>query len=202
MKRGRSERHELTFERYAQSLEDARDMDLPDQRSVPQDVQLLVEEAKIVCTSAMLLCLNREQRLVFILGEMFGVTAAAGAEILETSAENFRQKLARARRDLYAFLDGQCGLVDPANPCRCAKKTRAMIDAGYVDPKRLMFLGDRVARVREAAEEAVDALETLDDRHGSIYRDHPFLKAPDFVESLRELLSSREALRVIDDRPR
>jgi DNA-directed RNA polymerase specialized sigma24 family protein len=52
----------------------------------------------------MLLCLNREQRLAYILGEIFGVTDAGGAELLETSRDNFRQKLSRARRDLHNFL--------------------------------------------------------------------------------------------------
>jgi hypothetical protein len=40
------------------------DLDLPDPRSVPADVQLLVDEARIGCASGTLLCLDREQRLV------------------------------------------------------------------------------------------------------------------------------------------
>lgn len=59
------------------------------------------------CSTGLLLCLDREQRLVYILGEIFGVSARVGAELLEISPENFRQKLSRARRDLYQFMHHQ-----------------------------------------------------------------------------------------------
>ena len=52
----------------------------------------------------MLLCLDREQRLIYVLGEIFGVTDVIGAELLEISRQNFRQKLSRARRDLHSFM--------------------------------------------------------------------------------------------------
>ena len=199
MKRGRSESHELTFAAYADALDRAPDADLPDPRHVPADMQILVDEAKTVCTSAMLLCLDREQRLVFILGEILGVAASVGAEILDVSQDNFRQKLLRARRDLYSFLHGQCGLVNSANPCRCAKKTRAFIDAGYVNPERLLFLTGRVTQVRQVTGGALRALETLDEQYAEIYREHPFLKSPDFVASLRDVIQGAEARPIIDD---
>ena len=68
MKRGRLEPEALTFNCYAHGLDNTPDQDLPDQSSVPVDVRLLVEEARISCTSGMLLCLDRGQRLVYILG--------------------------------------------------------------------------------------------------------------------------------------
>ena len=86
------------------------------------------------CVSGMLLCLDREQRLTYILGEIFGVTDTVAAELLEISSENFRQRLARARRDLHNFMNDKCGLVNSANPCRCAKKTRGFIEAGHGAP--------------------------------------------------------------------
>src|SRR5207244_929053 len=120
MKRSRAEHAEWSFTRYAESLDGAADAELPDPRSVPADVQLLVDEARIGCTSGMLLCLDREQRLIYILGEIFGVTDLVGAELLEIGRENFRQKLARARRDLHKFLQSKCGLATEASPPRCA----------------------------------------------------------------------------------
>ena len=60
-------------------------------------MQLLVDEARIGCTTGMLLCLDREQRLVYVLGEIFGVTDVVGGELLEISRDNFRQRLSRAR---------------------------------------------------------------------------------------------------------
>ena len=89
------------------------DHDLPDPSAVPADVQLLVDEARIGCSSGMLLCLDREQRLVYILGEIFGVTDVVGAELLEISRDNFRQKLSRARRDLHSFMHGPVRSGEP-----------------------------------------------------------------------------------------
>jgi hypothetical protein len=40
-----------------------------------------------------LLCLDREQRLTYILGGIFGVTDAVAAELPEITCENFRQRL-------------------------------------------------------------------------------------------------------------
>ena len=65
------------------------------------------------------------------------------AELLEITREAFRQRLTRARRDLASFMNDKCGLVNSANPCRCAKKTRGFIAAGHVDAANLLFARER-----------------------------------------------------------
>jgi DNA-directed RNA polymerase specialized sigma24 family protein len=55
MKRSRAEEFEYTFEKYGNGLTSAPDLDLPDPNSVPADVQLLVDEARIGCSMGMLL---------------------------------------------------------------------------------------------------------------------------------------------------
>ena len=134
MKRGRLEDPALSFRTYGEELDKIPDLELADPKSESADTNLLVTESMLACTSGMLLCLDREQRLSYILGAILEVSDAVAAEVLEISPENFRQRLARARRDLRNFMNDQCGLVNPANPCRCAKKTRGFIQAGYVDP--------------------------------------------------------------------
>jgi RNA polymerase sigma factor (sigma-70 family) len=198
MKRARTELPPTTFEGYGRGLDDTPDGDLPDPSSVPADVQLLVQEARIGCTSGMLLCLDREQRLVYVLGEIFGVTDRVGAELLEVSRDNFRQKLARARRDLHSFMDSKCGLVNESNPCRCAKKTKGFIQAGYLDPRRLLFARERVLRVREVAAKRCDDLDALDAAYAEIHRDHPLQDAPDFVASLRALIERADFKSTLD----
>ena len=188
MKRARGEAAEWTFSIYGAGLNRAEDLELPDPRSVPVDVQLLVDEARIGCTSGMLLCLDREQRLVYILGDIFCVSDRVGAELLETSRANFRQKLSRARRDLHNFMHEQCGLVNQANPCRCAKKTQAFMKAGYVDPQNLLFAKAHVTRVRDVSPTVHQTIDALDTAYADIHRDHPFHPAPDFVAALRELI--------------
>jgi RNA polymerase sigma factor (sigma-70 family) len=198
VKRGRLEPETLTFSCYAHGLDNTPDLDLPDEASAPVDVRLIVDEARISCTSGMLLCLDRAQRLVYIFGEIFDVSDAVGAELLEISRDNFRQRLARARRDLHNFMNDKCGLVDPANPCRCEKKTRGFIQAGYVDPANLRFARARVKRVREVVSETYEALAALDAQCSRIFREHPFYDAPDIVPALRRLIATEEFRRATD----
>ena len=189
MKRRGAETQTLSFARYGEAIARTPDLELPDPKSVPVDVPLLVEEAKIGCTMGMLLCLDRKQRLIFTLGAVLGASDAVGAEVLEMTADNFRQCLARARRDLHSFMNHQCGLVNKKNPCRCPKKTRGFIEAGHVDPRNLMFVPQHVERVRDVAPEMVREIEDVVERqHVAIYRDHPFLQPPDPVNWLRRML--------------
>lgn len=198
MKRRRAEAREITFAEYGQALDGTPDAELPDPQAVPADVQLLVAEARIGCTSGMLLCLDRGQRLIFILGSIFGVSDAVGAELLELSRDNFRQRLARARRDLQNFMQDKCGLVNSANPCRCAKKTRGFIAAGHVDPNNLRFVRERVTHVRDVAERASEEITGLNSAYAEVYRDHPFQNSPDFVAALRDLMSRPDSRSTLD----
>ena len=146
----------------------------------------------------MLLCLNREQRLIYVLGEIFGVTDSVGAELLEISRDNFRQKLSRARRDLHNFMQNQCGLINKANPCRCARKTRAFMRAGYIDPANLLFAKEHVTRIRDIAAKRHDDILSLDVAYAEIHRDHPFHDAPDFIGSLRRLLEQPDFKSILE----
>jgi RNA polymerase sigma factor (sigma-70 family) len=189
MRRRGAETRVTTFADFAAALDRTPDLDLPDPTSVPVALPLLVEEAKTGCTMGMLLCLDRRQRLIFILGAILGAGDAVSGEVLGVSTDNFRQCLARARRDLHHFMNGQCGLVNTSNSCRCPKKTRGFIEAGHVDPNRLLFVPQHVERVREVAPEAVREIDDVVEReHAAIYRDHPFLRPADQVAWLRRLL--------------
>ncbi|HWQ91793.1 MAG TPA: RNA polymerase sigma factor, partial [Clostridia bacterium] len=91
-----------TFEWFAGDLDATGLADIPDPRTVPVPIEVLIAEAKMSCTAAMLLCLDGRQRLVYTLGEIFGVSDSVGAEVVGITPANFRQILARARRDLYS----------------------------------------------------------------------------------------------------
>lgn len=189
MNRRGGETQTLTFSSYADAINDTPDLDLPDPNSVAVDVPLLVEEAKISCTTGMLLCLDRKQRLIFTLGEIFGASDTVGSDILEITADNFRQCLSRARRDLYQFMHGQCGLVNASNPCRCPKKTKGFIEAGHVDPNHLQFSPTHLQSITQVAERTVQTIESaVDEQYAKIFREHPFLEPKDQREWLRHLL--------------
>ena len=193
MKRRSSETQVTTFADYGAAINRTPDLDLPDRKSVPVELPVLVEEAKNGCTMGMLLCLDRKQRLIFTLGEILGASDTVGAEVLDMTADNFRQSLSRARRDLHNFMNNQCGLVNKSNPCRCPKKTRGFIEHGHVDPAHLLFVPQHVERVRDVAGETVRELEDVVERqHAAVYRDHPFLQPSDQILWLRRMLESEE----------
>ncbi len=83
MKRRRGEMESQTFSIYADAINGTPNLDPPDSKTVPVEVPLLIEEAKISCTMGMLLCLDRKQRLIFVLAEIFGVSDSLGSEILK-----------------------------------------------------------------------------------------------------------------------
>src|SRR5258708_25329610 len=91
MRRRSAETQVTTFADYGAAINRTPDLDLPDPRSVPVALPLLVEEAKNSCTIGMLLCLDRKQRLIFTLGEILGASDTVGGEVLEMTADNFRQ---------------------------------------------------------------------------------------------------------------
>ncbi len=101
------------------------------------EYRLLCEEVRVSCTYGMLLCIPRDQRAAYLLADVIGLTDVEGAEILECSRDAFRQRVSRARRTLRHVIDNRCGLVDPANPCRCGRQITASIEAGILSAQDL-----------------------------------------------------------------
>ncbi|SHG99690.1 RNA polymerase sigma factor [Flagellimonas flava] len=190
MKRGKHEINPPTFEEFGNGLDQLPDESLSNYTFEVEE-KLLVNEAKISCMKGMLLCLDREQRLVYIIGELFGFPDTIGGAIMEISKENFRIKLHRAKKQLYNFMNHKCGLINKANPCRCHRKTAGFIKLGYVDPDSLHFQKNMLSQINEVVEEKVDAYsnEVLSE-YQKLYREHPFLKSPDKMKSIKKLLSN------------
>ena len=90
-----------SFEQAAAGLQRVPDLDPPDPTTVPVPFEILVEEVKVTCIMGTLLCLDGRQRLVFILGVVFGVSDEVGAEIAGvTPGQLPADPLARAARPL------------------------------------------------------------------------------------------------------
>jgi RNA polymerase sigma factor (sigma-70 family) len=160
------------FETYFNSIDDMPVYEVNNQEQT--DLTDSIEELRISCTAGMLLCLDREQRMIYILGEMFDIDHNLGSEILGISAGNFRIRLMRARKDLYNWMNQRCGLINKSNPCRCAKKTKAYIEAGYVDPNNLKFNTGYKKKIYELSQEkAVSISNTVEELHRIIFQQHP-----------------------------
>lgn len=199
MKKRHCEGKITSFNNYGKTLDETPDLELPDKDSVPVDIQVLAEEAKIGCMTGMLLCLDRGQRFAYILGEIFSVSDSIGSEILQISKENFRQRLSRARRDLHNFMNEKCGLINKNNSCRCERKTAAWIRAGLVEPDNLKFSRDYMTKVKDISEDRSKQLENfLDDEYASLFRNHPFQTPPDFVKSLHSILHNDKFQQIVN----
>lgn len=158
-----------------------------DKHELPVETGLLVEEARLGCITAMLMCLDRRQRMAFILGEVFGETGESAAAAMEIRPDHFRQLLSRARHDLYQFMNDRCGLVNRANPCRCARKAAGFMKNGWLDAADRQFSKDRIDQVTAEAPGLLGELDEMDRRHAVLYREAPMLAGPDLATRLREL---------------
>jgi len=138
MRRRRMEERALSIEAFAADLAEGL-TDAPAATSGQGDEALLLEEVKIGCTTAMLLCLDREQRLAYILGEILELDHRVAAEALEVTPDAYRQRLSRARAAIVGLMRARCGLAHPENACRCRRRVATAIARGHVDPGRLLF---------------------------------------------------------------
>ena len=84
-----------SFESTADRLNSVPDVELNEEEK--SEKEALIKEMGLGCLSGMLLCLDRTQRLVYIIGHMFGADHNIGSEIMEMSKTNFRMKLSRER---------------------------------------------------------------------------------------------------------
>lgn len=199
MKKSTVEEMVISFEQYGNTLDEIVNEQLPEQNSFPVDRSLIVEEAKIGCMSGMLLCLDRQQRLIFILAELFNISDTVGSELLEISKSNFRKILSRARKDLYSFMNNKCGLVKKSNPCRCARKTKGFIELGIVDPDNLKFMKGYYDKIINISPEKSQRLEeAIENQYSELYMEHPFQKPPDFVSQLNEMLNNKDFMQLLD----
>jgi len=132
------ERNRLSFDQLSQRIDFslASYEETLEESSVDQD---LTEEVKRSCTLGMLMCLNREDRLTIILAEMFDLSSDDGAYVMEMTPTAFRKRLSRARKVLLTFVTNRCGIVNPANPCRCNKHVANKIRVGTLNPAALQY---------------------------------------------------------------
>ena len=57
----------------------------------------LCGEVRISCTYGMLLCISRDARIAYLLGDLIGLNDVEGSEVLGIGRAAFRQRVARAR---------------------------------------------------------------------------------------------------------
>lgn len=120
-RKGRVEAMRLSFEGFAADLDRGR-APLDQAGLTPAEEKIAIQQVKIGCTLAMLTCLSRSLRMAYILGDVMELSDSEAAEILEISAQTYRQRLSRARKAVVSFVSETCGITRPENVCRCASR--------------------------------------------------------------------------------
>ena len=184
-KRRRSERMQMSFEQHAEDL--ATGLDTLISSGLGVEDAVLETEVKVGCTHAMLLCLGREARMAFILGEVFDVPAADAAALCAISGATYRKRLSRAKAAIREYMEQQCGLVNPTNACRCSRRVGAAIQLGRVTPGQLHFVDSDTSVVNEGVRE----MEQLHDA-AAVFHSAPMYRAPQrLADGVSRLLASR-----------
>jgi RNA polymerase sigma factor (sigma-70 family) len=185
----RGRRETLSFELLAERL----DGGLSHTDSADPEAETLALEIRLRCTEAMLLSLDRESRIAFVLGEIFQLSSDEAAAVLELDAATFRKRLSRARQLLLAFMRQRCGVFDAQNPCRCSGQVDAMLGDGRLKRDELLHARHPVRGALRVLEPSVLEQGTKEVnelmRVADVLRGHPEYAAPEsLLARLRELL--------------
>jgi RNA polymerase sigma factor (sigma-70 family) len=151
----------------------------------------LIEETRRSCTLGMLQCLDPDERMAVILGDILEVSGTEGAAILEISPAAYRKRLSRARQALVAFVAGQCGIVNPASPCRCHRLARVRRMAGMLNPEQLQYNQPHDPASAAALARAKQADLDTECRTTALLRAHPvYTSRADLAAMIERIVSA------------
>ena len=161
-----------SFDHFSTELNSVPSPDLSPDEEIEKELR--THTARTRCMSGMLMCLTREQRLIYILGDVFNLDHNMGAEVFGITPQNYRVKLSRTRKEFHAFMNQQCGLVNKSNPCRCSKKAKAMEAAGKMQVDEKLFDPEYTSTISAYAEGIADEVADLvDKKYIEFFQQHP-----------------------------
>lgn len=174
----------LTFDMFAADLESGLVADPP---KAPDDA-LLLNELRISCTMAMLLCLKMESRLAYVLGDIFELDHGEASQILELTPATYRKRLSRARSEVEAFTSRHCGIVSTSAKCACPRRLPAAMEARRVQRGHYPNSANAkegYADIRAQVGAVIEDLKTF-----KLHRSVPHHECPEAIRvALTEILS-------------
>lgn len=102
-----------------------------EQNAAPED-HVMLNELRLRCTMAMLLCLDRNHRAAYVLGDVLEFEQGEAADVLDITPGTYRKRLSRARAKVQDFTAKTCGLAARSAPCSCEKRLPAAMATGRV----------------------------------------------------------------------
>ncbi|KAE9632508.1 RNA polymerase sigma factor [Parasedimentitalea maritima] len=158
----------LTFEFFAQDLLDGL---ADDSAAAPED-HVMLNELRVRCTMAMLLCLDANHRAAYVLGEILEMDHREAAIALDVPSATYRQRLSRARSKVLTFTAKSCGLANSDAPCSCPRRLPAALASGRIGDSPSVMLQDapsyRDVRQVAAKTEAALVVQKLQQATGAL----------------------------------
>lgn len=188
-KKSRMEQISMSYEEFEKDL--GSDLEIPNlEYSSNYEFSILLDEIRIGCTLGMLLCLDRNHRLSYILGDIFELDHNEASIALGINPDSFRKQLSRAREKVESFTRSVCGLVESQNQCHCSKKVFCAVAKGRINPKKLNFCAEKndFSLVQNKIKETQDGLKVI-----VLYREHPRVTSlQNFGEVIKQILGINE----------
>jgi len=150
--------------------------------------KLEARQVAVSCTQSMLMALDREQRLAYLMDTVFDLPSAQAAEVLGITAAAYRQRLSRAKARLEGFMAQRCGLVNEQARCRCDTQARVLRQQGGTAAKPALLL--QPVELAEA-ERAFAAYGRVADA-AAVFRSLPELRAPGRLLAAIRLVLTQE----------
>jgi RNA polymerase sigma factor (sigma-70 family) len=152
--------------------------------------KLEAKQVAISCTQNMLMAIDREHRLVYLLDVVFGLSSEEGGAVLGINSAAYRKRLSRVKQTLDQFTNTQCGLNTPNDSkvaCRCEKQLPAR--------RKLQAAGHRSANLIpihpieiEEASQQLDSIVRLMDA-SALFQAHPEYRVSDnMIVAIRAVL--------------
>ena len=162
------------------------------ERVLQPDEKLEAKQIALGCTQKMLMSLDRDQRLSYLLDIVFGLSSEAAASVLEISADAHRQRLSRSRARLDRFTAQSCGLVSKTAACRCEKQIPAIRHRKKISAAENLALTETVFIIhpveRDEVQRNFDAIVRLGNA-SELIKAHPSYQAPDAMQrAIRSVL--------------
>lgn len=152
----------LTFDIFKSDLES--DLQEPAALREHPEYSVMLNELRISCTIAMLLCLNSSHRMAYILGDIFELEHQEASDILSITKDNYRKQLSRARKKVVEFTSNNCGLVSKCAKCSCDSKVTGAIGRGRVQADNIHYANDvdfSYSEIKKSIDETKSSLRTL-----------------------------------------
>ncbi|WP_067546714.1 RNA polymerase sigma factor [Nocardia crassostreae] len=167
------ESRQLSLDEFSEGLKDG----LVEADYRGPESTLLTHEVRLNCSQAMLQCLAREERVAFVLSDVFELSSTEAAWIADVTLAAYRKRLERGKKRLGNFLTKTCGLADPQAFCKCSRRVEKAVELGRVDPRRPAFAGHPVTSGGRSVEAAERQMVRLHDA-AAVIGAHPDYAAP------------------------